>query len=165
MPKSTKPNGTPADRRFFADPKRRQELLKLLAIGASRADAAMKLGITRRTIWNECERDQAFKRAVEQAEAAGKIELIAALRKAATSNDWRATLAMLQAKYSEWSRNAHDAMPIKALVRMLTKLREAICKAVPVEHHAAVGAAIDVQLQMLVGDDEDRDEGGDSDGD
>src|SRR4051812_29677477 len=102
----TTPKQNRASRRFFADPRRAKDLCKLLAIGASRADAAMKLGITRRTIWNECDRDPNFKRAVAQAEATGKLELIKQVFTAG-KKDWRAAFAMLQAKYSEWSRNAH----------------------------------------------------------
>jgi hypothetical protein len=155
----TKPKTTPAARRFFADPKRRQELFDLLAIGASRNDAAGKLGVTRRTIWNECDRDPEFKLAVEQSEAAGKIELIKAIHKAAIEGDWKAAYAMLQSKYFEWSRNAHDAIRLKDLVKLLQGLGEDIREAVPAEHHGALQAPIDAMLVKVLpgGDDDDGD--------
>lgn len=155
------PKEPPAGRRFFADPKRQQELFKLLAIGASRADAAGKVGTTRRTIWNECDRDPAFKLAVEQAEAEGKVELIKRVF-AAGKKDWRAAFAMLQAKYSEWSRNAQDATPNREIIRAYRKLGEQIRNTIPTEYLASLQGLLESHLESLVGC---GDEGDDNNGD
>jgi hypothetical protein len=147
--------------RFFAEELRRKQFYELLRLGASRSDAAAKLGTCRRTVWNECDRDAEFKIAVEQAEAEGKIFLITCIREAAPK-DWRAALAMLQAKYFEWSKSAHDATPNKDLLKAHRLLGETLRGALASEHHAAVQSALDGYLEGLLlgpsdGDDHDGD--------
>jgi hypothetical protein len=121
----------------------------------------MKLGVTRRTIWNECDRDPDFKRAVEQAEAAGKVELIQCVFQA-RKKDWRAAFAMLQAKFAEWSRNAHDSTPNREIVKAYRKLGEEIRNTIPAEYLAALQALLERHLESLVGC---LDEGDDKNGD
>lgn len=80
------------------DAKKIKQVLDVLRIGGSRADAAKLVAVTVSTIANEARRNPDFFDDLETAEAACKIHHIKKVREA---KDWRSSAHMLKVKYPE----------------------------------------------------------------
>lgn len=80
----------------------RKQILAIVKVGGSIADAAGVLGVTPKTVRNEMRRDPAFYLGVNKARKSGKMRLI---KKVGTAKPWQAAAWMLERQYgSEYGR-------------------------------------------------------------
>lgn len=129
----------------------RKAVLTLLKGGASRADAAAKLGITHETIANEAKRDASFSASLMQAEAEGKIELIGCVQKAAKT-EWRAALALLERKwYREWAKRDPESVSPDQLAHVISNVVAVLLTEIPQKYHTVVREKIGGIVAWLSG--------------
>ncbi len=85
-------------------PAERKQILAIVKVGGSIADAAAVIGVALKTVRNEMSRDPGFYTGVLKARKSGKLKLI---KKVGTAKPWQAAAWMLERQYgSEYGR--HD---------------------------------------------------------
>jgi hypothetical protein len=96
-----------------------KEILAVLSVGGSLADAADYCGIDASTLFRKRQREANFARRIKKAEVSGKMKLLVKIGK---SSAWQAAAWMLERKWpSEWGR--HDRLevpPIEFNIRATT---------------------------------------------
>lgn len=147
-PRAKKPHGRP---QFFFEPKAKADFLLWLRSGCTRADACRKVGCARRTIAYAIERDEEFRRMVEEAEVDGKLVAIGCVTKNAATNP-QVALQYLGRKWpNEWAYRKPDVVTKTQFKSMIDQLIAHLLNVVPGEFHAAVMAGVNDMLLGMIG--------------
>ncbi len=113
--------------------------------------ACSAIGITRRTLYNEMQRDADFAEEVRKAdqEGRGKIEH-AMYQTAVEGKDVQALKFILERKYWRmWGRRDPESFKFKDIVKWANGLGEALAQRLPVEHQATAMSVIFEQLEQF----------------
>ncbi len=131
------------------DAKGKAMVVKILAAGGSRQDAANHVGIHRSNLDRTVLRDKAFADRAREAEMGAKIMLIGSVKSAA-KGDWRAAAWMLERKWHEdWAKREPGAVTPEQMAGGFSRFVSAVQAVVPKKYHVKVAACLQDRLKEL----------------
>jgi hypothetical protein len=130
------------------DERIREMIYRVVRIGGSLADAAMKARVCRNTIRNEALRDVEFRLSLLEVESEGKLMLMGTICKAAQRGDWRAAAWMLKKKfYRDFPGHPPDRASPQKIALLAQKVFDGVLDVVPERLHHLVEQRFDEVIE------------------
>lgn len=126
----------------------REQVYHVLRIGGSRADAAIMVGVDRKTILNEERADPVFRHGLLKAEIAGKLAAILVLEEARKKTvDMRTRLdaakfLLTHKHWEEWGLRKPGHLAPDQLADVIGQLQREILMVIPKKYHTKLAEAM-----------------------
>ena len=133
------------------DDGKRKEILAIVSVGCSQANAARYVGCAPSTIRATAERDPKFAEQLGRAVSNSELGLVRNIRNAAKKEQyWRAAAWALERGFPEkYARRGPDVITIEQVAVLLAGLTEIVFTDVPERHRKGVVKQMDVVARRL----------------